>query len=75
MPFWGMSFPLAASAALSLHLAPTQGSIHALALVWLVLITCFIGGLVLATVRGLFQGRLLTAEAPVSSLQSTADGP
>lgn len=74
MPFWGMSFPLAASAALSLHLAPTQGWAHGWALGWLVLTTCFIGGLLVATVRGLLKGRLLMAEAPFSDLQSTTSG-
>lgn len=72
MPFWGMSFPLAASAALSLHLAPAQGGAHALALAWLASITCFIAGLLSATVRGLLKGHLLAPEAPFSGLK-TAD--
>lgn len=75
MPFWGMSFPLAASAALSLHLAPVQGWVHVLAMVWLVLISVFIAGLVLATLSALLKGRLLAAEAPVSGLQPTVGGP
>ena len=64
IPFWGMSFPLAASAALSLHLAPAQGWVQVLALAWLVLATSVIAGLLTATVRGLLQGRLLVPEAP-----------
>ena len=64
IPFWGMSFPLAASAALSLHLAPAQGWVQALALAWLVFATSVIAGLLMATVRGLLQGRLLVPEAP-----------
>lgn len=64
MSFWGMSFPLAASAALFLHWAPTQGWAQAAALIWLVFVTCVIGGLLLATARGLLQGRLLVPEPP-----------
>jgi tellurite resistance protein len=67
MPFWGMSFPLAASAALSLHLAPTQGGVHVLAMAWLVGVSGVIGVLLLATFRGLWQGRLLVAETPSPS--------
>ena len=65
MPFWGMSFPLAASAALSLHLAPVLGAASLLALAWLGLVTGVIAALLLATAWGLLQGRLLVAEAPV----------
>lgn len=65
MPFWGMSFPLAASAALCLHLAPAHGAASLLALAWLACVTAVIAGLLLATARGLLQGRLLVAEAPV----------
>ena len=64
MPFWGMSFPLAASAALSLHLSPAQGGVQALALGWLVFVSGVIGGLLLATLRGLWLGRLFVPEAP-----------
>jgi tellurite resistance protein len=65
IPFWGMSFPLAASAALSLHLAPVQGWVHVLALAWLVFASSVIGVLVVATVRALLKGRLLLPEPPV----------
>ncbi len=75
MPFWSMSFPLAASAALSLHLAPLQGWGHVLAMVWLVLITCFIGALLVATVRGLIKGQLLTEQAPLLALQPASARP
>jgi tellurite resistance protein len=71
MPFWGMSFPLAASAALSLHLAPTQGWVHVLAMAWLVCVSGVIGALLLATVRGLWRGVLLVAEAPAPSPSRT----
>jgi tellurite resistance protein len=62
IPYWGMSFPLAASAAVSLHLAPAQGWVHVLALAWLVFVSSVIFGLVVATVRGLLQGSLLWPE-------------
>lgn len=62
MPFWGLSFPLAASAALSLHLAPVQGLAHGLALLWLGWVTLVVGALLCATVLGLLQGRLLVPE-------------
>ena len=76
IPLWGMSFPLAASAALSLHLTPAQGGLQALALGWLVFVTGVIGGLLLATLRGLWQGRLLVPEAPAQApAQSTAQAP
>lgn len=63
IPFWGMSFPLAASAALSLHLAPAQGWPQVLALAWLGFVTLVMVGLLLATLRGLWQGRLLWPES------------
>lgn len=69
MPFWGMSFPLAASAALSLHLAPMQGAVHALALTWLVCVSGVVAALVLATVHGLWQGRLLVDETTTTPSQ------
>jgi tellurite resistance protein len=62
MPLWGLSFPLAASAALSLHLAPVQGLAHGLALLWLGWVTLVVGALLCATVLGLLQGRLLVPE-------------
>ena len=65
MPFWAMSFPLAASAALSLHLAPLQGWAHVLAMAWLVCASGVIGALLWATVHGLWHRRLLVAESHV----------
>jgi tellurite resistance protein len=62
MSFWGMSFPLAASAALSLHLAPAHGVAQLLALAWLAWVTAVIAGLLLASAWGLLQGRLLLPE-------------
>ena len=67
IPFWSMSFPLAASAALCLHLAPAQGVAQLLAGVWLLCVTLMIGGLLLATVWGLWQGRLLFPEAAAAT--------
>ena len=65
MTFWAMSFPLAASAALSLHLTPTAGWAQTLAGWWLLAITLVIGSLLVATVRGLIQGQLLVPDSAV----------
>lgn len=67
MPFWGMSFPLAASAALSLHLAPEQGWVHVLAVVWLLCASAAIAALFLATVHGLWRRQLLVDELKTPS--------
>lgn len=73
MPFWGMSFPLAASAALGLHLTPAPGLAQSLAGVWLWLVTGVIGTLLLATLRGLMQGQLLLPERPAPLPKTGAD--
>lgn len=65
MTFWAMSFPLAASAALSLHLTPTAGQAQTLAGWWLLAVTLVIGSLLVATVRGLIQGQLLVPDSAV----------
>lgn len=66
VPHWGMSFPLAALAALSLRLAESaEGrwlAVPAIAL--LALASLLILGLTLATLRGLRAGTLLVAEGP-----------
>jgi tellurite resistance protein len=62
MPFWALSFPLAASAALGLLLSPEPGLAQWLAGVWLWIVTGVIGALLLATLRGLMQGQLLQPE-------------
>jgi tellurite resistance protein len=64
MPFWGMSFPLAASAALGLLLSPEPGLAQWLASLWLGVVTGVIGALLLATLRGLMRGQLLQPEGP-----------
>jgi len=73
IPFWSLSFPLAASAALFLHLTPESGPVQVLALAWLLFVTVVIGGLLLATAQGLLQGRLLFPEA--TALASGGTGP
>ena len=75
MPFWGMSFPLAASAALGLHLTPEPGLAQWLAGVWLWVVTGVIGALLLATLRGLIQGQLLQAEGPAPLPHPVSDQP
>jgi tellurite resistance protein len=73
MPFWGMSFPLAASAALGLHLSPEPGLAQWLAGVWLWIVTGVIGALLLATLRGLMQGQLLQSDGPATLPKAVAD--
>jgi tellurite resistance protein len=77
LPFWGLSFPLAAFSALSLQLAntPAYGWLQAPALVALAVASLVILGLVLGTLRGLRNGSLLAPEvvahiAPTPSEQT-----
>lgn len=67
--FWGLSFPLAAFAALGLRLtAHASGSFQTVVLLSLALATLVIVWLILATVKGLREGSLLAPE-PVASMQ------
>ena len=59
---WGMSFPLAAFAALTLRLAEPGGLLAVLGPAALALASLVIAGLVLGTLRGLRQGTLLVPE-------------
>lgn len=73
---WGMSFPLAAFAALTLRVAPT-GPIAMAGVALLALAALVIAALVLATVRGLRDGSLLAPEqvapiVPVATAMATA---
>ena len=71
VPFWGVSFPLAAFAALTLRLADNR--VHELAaLAMLALATLVILTLSLATLKGLRSGELLAPE-PVAVLTPAAD--
>ena len=65
MPFWGMSFPLAAFAALSLALSLGDARAQPWALSGLFLVTVLIAWLLLATLVGVWQGRLLVPEPSV----------
>jgi tellurite resistance protein len=69
LAFWGLSFPLAAFATLTLKLAqaPGQGALQTPATLALVLATLAVFALSLATVRGLRNGTLLAPE-PVAQL-------
>lgn len=78
VPHWGMSFPLAALAALTLRLAgeggadaPGGGVFVTLALALLALASVVIAALALGTLRGLRDGSLLVPE-PVATLQPAA---
>ncbi|HNU12599.1 MAG TPA: SLAC1 anion channel family protein [Rubrivivax sp.] len=62
LPHWGMSFPLAALAALTLRLAGETGLMAKLGVLLLALASLVIAGLVLGTVRGLRDGTLLAPE-------------
>jgi tellurite resistance protein len=66
LPHWGMSFPLAAFAALTLRIAPT-GPLAMAGVALLALAALVIAALTLATLRGLRDGSLLAPEpvAPV----------
>lgn len=73
MSFWAMSFPLAASAALGLHLSPVQGGVKWVAVLWLTWVTGVIGALLLATLRGLVRGQLLVPEVAGQAPGATPD--
>jgi tellurite resistance protein len=76
LPHWGMSFPLAALAALTLALARSvdaPAALQALALALLALASLLILALVLGTVRGLRDGSLLAPE-PVAPVVAAAPG-
>jgi tellurite resistance protein len=66
IPHWGMSFPLAALAVLSLRLADTADGrwLQVPAVALLALASLVILGLSFATVRGLRAGTLLVPEGP-----------
>ncbi|MBL8332906.1 MAG: SLAC1 anion channel family protein [Rubrivivax sp.] len=75
LPHWGLSFPLAALAALTLRLAsPAGGFMATLGVLLLALASLVIAALVLATVRGLRDGSLLAPE-PVAAIQPAAATP
>jgi tellurite resistance protein len=71
LPHWGMSFPLAALAALTLRLAQPGSVLAALGPVLLALATLVVAALVLGTLRGLRDGTLLAPE-PVAVIQPAA---
>jgi tellurite resistance protein len=71
LPHWGMSFPLAAFAALTLRLAQPGSLLAVLGPALLALASLVIAVLVLGTVRGLRDGTLLAPE-PVAAIQPTA---
>lgn len=68
LPFWGLSFPLAALATLALHLAVGAApAFQTLATLLLALATLVVAALALATVKGLRNGSLLAPE-PIATL-------
>jgi tellurite resistance protein len=71
MPFWAMSFPLAAFAALMLRTAVAEPSLQLPAILLLSAASLVVLWLSLATVRGLRNGSLLQPE-PVAAIVPTA---
>lgn len=71
VPHWGLSFPLAAFAALTLRLATPGSALAVLGPVLLALATLVVCTLALGTVRGLREGSLLAPE-PVAAIQPAA---
>lgn len=71
LPHWGLTFPLAALAALTLRLAGPTGGMATLGVLLLALATLVVLALGFATVRGLRQGTLLAPE-PVAAIQPVA---
>lgn len=70
---WGMSFPLAAMAALTLRLATPGGWLAVLGPALLALASLLILALLMGTARGLREGTLLAPE-PVASITPVAEG-
>lgn len=62
LPHWGLSFPLAALAALTLRLAGPGGLMASLGVLLLALASLVVAGLALGTLRGLRDGSLLAPE-------------
>lgn len=75
MSFWGMSFPLAALASLSLQLTPVDGGAQGLASAWLLGVTLAILALLGATLRGLLRGDLLGPEVATTSAVGPVSAP
>lgn len=71
LPHWGMSFPLAAMAALTLRLATPGGLLAVLGPALLALASLLVVALLLGTVRGLREGSLLAPE-PVATITPAA---
>jgi tellurite resistance protein len=71
LPHWGLSFPLAAFAALTLRLATPGGLLAVAGPVLLALASLVILGLCMGTLRGLRDGSLLAPE-PVAAIQPVA---
>ena len=77
IPFWALSFPLAAFTTLTLRITerlqgtPSHGVAQTGSMVLLAITTIVISWLVLATVRGLRQGTLLVPE-PVAQIAAVA---
>lgn len=70
IPFWGMSFPLAAFAALTLRLSEQSAAwFQVLAMLVLALASLVVAALALATLKGLREGSLLAPE-PIAMIST-----
>ena len=75
VPFWAMSFPLAAFSALTLRLAQEgSGAFQAVAMILLALASVVMAALALATVKGLRDGSLLAPEQVAALNLAAAPG-
>jgi len=75
MPFWALSFPVAAFTALLLRAAQVETALLWPAVVMLVVVSIIVLGLSLATLRGLSNHSLLKAEpAPAAPAPAPASG-
>jgi tellurite resistance protein len=72
LPHWGLSFPLAAFAALTLRLAEPASAAMVLGVVLLALATLVIAALTVATLRGLVKGSLLVPEPAPPAMPGAA---
>jgi tellurite resistance protein len=70
---WGLSFPMAALAGLTVQLATPGGLLAVLGPMLLALTSLVVFGLGMGTVRGLRQGTLLAPE-PVAMIQPVSAG-
>jgi tellurite resistance protein len=76
LPHWGMSFPMAALAALTLRVMPANGLGSLLGVSLLALTSLLLAALTLTTLRGLRNGTLLVPESlPIQTASNPGNAP